>query len=230
MDETGLGDKALEIESFALVPYCEALEYQRKTREAVLDGTGPEKLIALEHPPTVTWGRRTPLEDLAGNGTNHLPRQFFESRSAFRMGDVDYVPIERGGRATYHAPGQLVVYPIINLKKRNWGVREFLIVMQRSIVELAEELGLEAYCAKSEAGVWIGSKKLASFGIHVRRGVTLHGLALNVEVDLSGFQCIRPCGENPEVMTSLSDALHRPVRRLEIEPILIHNLKSAILG
>ncbi len=219
----------LDIELYGILPYREALERQRAVRESLIAGETGERLLVLEHPPTVTYGRRTSPEEMMVAPKERVELEDIQRPSdvvsGLNDGKIDFVPVERGGRATYHAPGQLVIYPILDLRRRGLGVRDYLNSLQTAVVETLTALGLPAEPGRDEAGVWTDGRKAASFGIHMRRGVTMHGLALNINIDLRGFQWIRPCGLRPEQMTSLEKELDRPITREEVEPELITRLE-----
>ena len=221
----------VQVKRYDLVPYGEALVLQRDARDALLAGNGDEILLVLEHPHVVTYGKRTPAGDLTLTELEREPGDGHERLSSppSVWSGVEAIQVERGGLATYHAPGQLVVYPILDLRRRGWSVRGYLAALQTATVGLLSEFGLSACCGKHEAGIWVGARKIASFGIHIRRGVSIHGLALNVSVDLDGFRRIRPCGEGPEVMTSMVRELLRPVSREEVEPVLVARLLEAFM-
>ena len=220
------------VERYGLFPYADALAYQRQIRNEVILNSGAERLIFLEHPPTVTWGRRTDDQEVL-DGKIHLqslesPIQRNVQLKAGEM-EVAFVPVERGGQATYHAPGQLVVYPIVHLPRRGWSVRDYLQKLQRTVIEVLSHLGLDCRCGDDEAGIWIEDRKIASFGIHLRRGVTIHGLAVNLDVDLDGFGLIRPCGHDPSSMTSASAELGRIVTRQELEPVMLREVVNMVV-
>ena len=115
------------------------------------------------------------------------------------------VQIDRGGQVTYHGPGQLVVYPLVDLKRAGLGIRDFVTALERAVVELAAQFGIAAECRRSAPGVYVAGRKLASVGVRVRRGGSYHGLALNVALDLSPFSRINPCGYAGLQMTQLSE-------------------------
>ncbi len=217
------------VERYGLFPYADALAYQRHVRNELIQG-GAERLIFLEHPPTVTWGRRT-HDDEVLNGEINLQNLDCPSVRKVRLQsgemEVTFVPVERGGQATYHAPGQLVVYPIVHLPRRGWSVRDYLQRLQKIVIEVLSHLGLNSRCGDDEAGIWIEDRKIASFGIHLRRGVTMHGLAINLDVDMDGFGLIRPCGHDPSSMTSASAELGRTIARDEVETRLLRLLVGA---
>ncbi len=152
---------------------------------------GPDVCLALEHPPTITLGRRATLEHLRV-GAEELARR-----------GVGCHAIERGGAATYHAPGQLVLYPIVALAERGLGVRRFVELLEAVMIDVAAAVGVDARRDPRGHGVWTDRGKLGAVGIRVRDGVSMHGLALNVDVDLSGYALITPCGLPNLPVTSL---------------------------
>lgn len=151
------------------------------------DAASPDELWFLEHPPVFTLG--------VSASRAHL----------LAPGDIPVVQIDRGGQVTYHGPGQLVVYPLIDLRRAGLGVREFVSALERAVIDLAADYGISA-CARREApGVYVAGRKLASVGVRVRRGGSYHGLALNVALDLAPFARINPCGYAGLQMTQLSE-------------------------
>jgi lipoate-protein ligase B len=166
-----------------LVPYGEALALQEAVRAARQNDAIPDVLLLLEHPPVYTRGRRTEAAELP-------------------LGDrgIEVVDVDRGGRLTYHGPGQLVGYPIVRLG----AIVEFLRTMEEAIVAALAGEGIEAHGAEGRpTGVWVGERKIASLGIHVQRRVSTHGFAINVECDLEPFTWIVPCGLPDVEMTSV---------------------------
>jgi lipoyl(octanoyl) transferase len=169
------------------VDYREAHALQERARAARQDERIPDTLLLLEHPPVYTRGRRTePGELPAGLG-------------------IDVVDVDRGGRVTYHGPGQLVGYPIM----RTGDVIAFVRTMEQAIVAALAAAGVEAHARPQDGpdytGVWVGEEKIASIGVHVARGVTTHGFAVNVDNDLSPFEWIVPCGLPDVRMTRLEN-------------------------
>jgi lipoyl(octanoyl) transferase len=120
-------------------------------------------------------------------------------------GDIPVLQIDRGGQVTYHGPGQLVVYPLIELKRAGLGVRDLVSALEQAVIRYAGQLGIRAHCRKSAPGVYVGARKLASLGIRIRRGASYHGLALNVNMDMEPFGRIDPCGYPGLQMTQLAD-------------------------
>lgn len=147
----------------------------------------PDEIWFLEHPPVFTLGMNaSPAHVLA-------------------PGDIPVVQIDRGGQVTYHGPGQLVVYPLIDLRRSGLGIRDLVTALERSVIDLAAEFGVTAEARRSAPGVYVAGRKLASVGIRVRRGASYHGLAVNVSLDLEPFGRINPCGYEGLQMTRLVD-------------------------
>jgi len=158
---------------------------QRFTDER--DATTPDEIWFLEHPPVFTLGMNARREHVLAPG------------------DIPVVQIDRGGQVTYHGPGQLVVYPLIDLRRSGLGVRDLVTALERSVIGLAAEYGVVAAARRSAPGVYVEGRKLASVGIRIRRGASYHGLALNVSLDLEPFGRINPCGYEGLQMTRLAD-------------------------
>jgi lipoyl(octanoyl) transferase len=173
------------------IEYREAYALQERLRAARQEDRVPDTLLLLEHPPVYTRGRRT--------GPGELPM----GEDWYRSQGLDIVDVDRGGKVTYHGPGQLVGYPIM----RTGDVLEFVRIMERAIVAALAEEGVEGRVRTPEGpdytGVWAGERKLASIGVHVSRGVTTHGFAVNVQNDLQPFEWVVPCGLEGVRMTSL---------------------------
>lgn len=171
-------------------PYEVAHALQERLVAARRAPGGRDTILLLEHPETITLGRRREAAE-----------------GVVDPGGVPVVPIERGGEATFHGPGQLVAYPIVALDGPRRDVHAFLDGMVDGVIALLAELGLEGGRDPRNTGVWIDGRKVCSVGIAIRHWVSWHGLALNLDVDLSGFGRIRPCGFDAEVMTRLADHL-----------------------
>ena len=202
----------MALKSLGLVPYEDALAGQRKIHAEVADGTRTNTLILLEHPPVYTAGRRTTVEERPLDGT-------------------PVIDVDRGGKITYHGPGQIVGYPIIKLKNRN-DVVGYVREIESALIEVCKEFGInaEAYCERS--GVWLrderGDRKIAAIGIRVAKGVTMHGFALNVSPDLQAFERIIPCGFTDSGVTSMAAELGRPITIEEVTPVLEKHLFEAL--
>jgi lipoyl(octanoyl) transferase len=151
-------------------------------------GSGtPDEIWFLEHPPVFTLGMNSKPEHLLGTG------------------DIPVVQIDRGGQVTYHGPGQLVVYPLLDLARAKLGVRALVEGIERAIVGTVAAWGVDAHGRRDAPGVYVGQRKLASVGLRIRRGCSYHGLALNVAMDLEPFRRINPCGYAGLEMTQLSE-------------------------
>lgn len=178
-----------------LQPYREIWDIQKLYNKEVKEGKRPDTVIFLEHEPVFTLGRH-------GNIANfHLN----ELKNA--CGKVELVHIERGGDITFHGPGQLVVYFIVDLIKRGYGIKQFVDNIEEIVIKLCSEFDIEGLRRPNAPGVWIyddsGYRKICALGLKVTHGVTMHGLALNVTTDLSWFNFINPCGFNPGSVTSI---------------------------
>jgi lipoyl(octanoyl) transferase len=138
--------------------------------------TTPDEIWFLEHPPVFTLGMNAKREHVLAPG------------------DIPVVQIDRGGQVTYHGPGQLVVYPLIDLRRAHLGVRDLVTALERAVITYVAQFGIEAACRRNAPGVYVDDRKLASVGIRIRRGASYHGLALNVNLDTEPFTRINPCG------------------------------------
>ncbi|MBI3725791.1 lipoyl(octanoyl) transferase LipB [bacterium] len=203
-----MSPRALCREDLGKRDYASVLDLQRSLADARARGEGEDVLLAVEHEEVVTVGR-----------TAQRPSRDSGSELArARAAGVPVFEIERGGAATWHGPGQLVGYPIVRLEPGERDVHGFLRTIEGALADaLRETAGLEAEPRREDTptGLWVAGKKVASIGIAVRRWVTLHGFALNLENDLSRFSLIRPCDMSPEVMTSLA-ALGAPRPRADV--------------
>ena len=187
--------RELWIVRLGLTPYGEALELQRALAQARIAGRLPQDvLLLLEHPPVVTLGRTAKAEHVASPELLHAR-------------GVEQFETERGGDVTFHGPGQLVGYPIIDLKRQRQDLHWYLRQVEEALIRALGELGISAGRNAGRTGVWTGGRKIASIGVHARDWVTWHGFALNVTTDLSYFDLIVPCGIADVVMTSVAREL-----------------------
>jgi lipoyl(octanoyl) transferase len=188
------------------VPYEEAWDLQRSLAAAVGQRAVPETVIFLEHPPTITLGRRTE------EGEIHVPDG----------AAVDVVETDRGGRSTYHGPGQLVCYPILDLKLHGKDVKRYCRDLEEAIIRTVAAFGVEATRIDGLTGVWVPGtlpRKIASIGVHLSRWISTHGYALNVDLDPAPFtEWITACGLEDASFTSLAQELGRPVTLDEARP------------
>jgi len=170
---------------------------QREAATALRAGRGPETLFLLEHPPVVTLGRRA-----RDDGHLLFSREQLEERG------FEVVETDRGGDVTYHGPGQIVGYPIFDLRRRRSGPRDHLHSMEEVLIGvLTEHYAIDAFRDAEHTGVWTPQGKIAAMGIRVSAGVSLHGFALNVERGLAGFRVIVPCGIQGRAVASMADLL-----------------------
>ena len=184
--------------NLGLVPYQEAWELQRDLAAAVIEGTLPDTILLLEHPPVVTMGRRTDEEEL------HIPDG----------ADIEIVETDRGGKSTFHGPGQLVCYPILDLNRHGRDVKRYCRDLEEALILTLGKLGVEGERIDGLTGVWLTRppRKIASIGIHISRWVTTHGYALNVDLDPAPFtQWITACGLEDAAFTTIARELGRPV-------------------
>ena len=184
-----------------LVPYDEARRAQKRIEAARLAGDLPDVLLLLEHPPVYTKGRRSEPAEL-GMGEDW-----------YRMQGIEVCETDRGGRVTYHGPGQLVGYPIVSLRPYGDNVHEYVRGLERLMTESLATFEVEAEVIDGLTGVWVGGRppegrKIGSIGVHVNRGVTTHGFAVNVNNDLQPFEWIVPCGIDDCRMTSVCRELN----------------------
>lgn len=203
----------LALKKVGLMEYDVALELQRSFHNEIAESARPNTLILLEHPPVFTAGRRTLDSELPTDGSR-------------------VIAVDRGGKITFHGPGQIVGYPIVRLKNPN-DVVGFVREIETGLIKVCQEFGIEAqrYCERS--GVWIrdsrGDRKIAAIGIRVARGVTMHGFALNVDPDLSYFDRIVPCGIADAEVTSLRQELNREISIAEVMPVLERHIFESLM-
>ncbi|MBT3191383.1 MAG: lipoyl(octanoyl) transferase LipB [Verrucomicrobia bacterium] len=185
-----------------------ALALQEKTVAERKADVVPDTLILVEHDPVYTLGRNADLANV------------LDSPEALAARGIQLVPTTRGGQVTYHGPGQLVGYPVIDLAARNKGVLWYVEHLERVLMDVLEQFGLESHTDPKNRGVWIGDSKIAALGVRVTRHVTMHGFALNVAVNLEDYSGIVPCGIRDKGVTSLHVA--KPDVTLDtVKPIVV---------
>ena len=183
-----------------VVPYQLALKLQQTLMQARAEGSIPDVVLLLQHPPILTLGRFRGEEDI------------IVTPAILSQQGIDVFYTSRGGSVTYHGPGQLVGYPILNLKENSLGVREYIWKLEEVIIRLLQALGIRGYrLANYQGSVWAEKGKICSIGIRVSHNITTHGFALNVNTDLRPFDYINPCGIKGNVMTSIAKLLGNPV-------------------
>jgi lipoyl(octanoyl) transferase len=190
----------------AVVPYREAWDLQRSLAGAVSQGAIPDTVIFLQHPPVVTLGRRT------DEGELHVPAG----------ADVEVVETNRGGKSTFHGPGQLVCYPILDLRRHGKDVKKYVRNLEEALIRTLAPLELDATRTDGLTGVWLERppRKIASIGVHISRWVTTHGYALNVDLDPAPFtEWITACGLEDAAFTTIARELGREVSVDEVRPL-----------
>lgn len=202
----------VDLKRLGLIDYEAAWAMQREFHQGIVEGSRPNSLLLLEHPPIFTAGRRTLDSERPMDGSKVI--------------DVD-----RGGKITFHGPGQIVGYPIVKLRDPH-NVVGFVRELETALIKVCKEFEIagERFCERS--GVWIrdekGDRKIAAIGIRVARGVTMHGFALNVNTDLSYYERIVPCGIKDAGVTSIANELNRNLSIDEVTPILEQNIFEAL--
>ncbi|MFC4064086.1 lipoyl(octanoyl) transferase LipB [Actinoplanes subglobosus] len=197
-----------------LVDYLEAWEEQKRLHEGVVAGTQPDTVLLLEHPSVFTAGKRTEPADRPFDGT-------------------PVVDVDRGGRITWHGPGQIVGYPILKLPEPV-DVVAYVRRTEQMLIDICAEFGVVAERVEGRSGAWVRAtdggldRKIAQIGIRVSRGVTLHGFALNCDCDLSHFNLFIPCGIRDAGVTSLSAEVGRPVTVAEVLPVVERHLATLL--
>jgi lipoyl(octanoyl) transferase len=205
---------ALRLIRAGLVPYEQAWAHQREIHADVVAGSSPDTALLLEHPPVYTAGKRTEIWERPVDGT-------------------PVVDVDRGGKITWHGPGQLVGYPIVRLPDPI-DVVAYVRRMERVLMDICAEVGVVGTQIEGRSGVWLPAddrgpdRKIAAIGIRVAQGVTLHGFAVNCDPDLTWFDRIVPCGISDAGVTSLTKELGRDVPVAEVLPIVEHHLPGLV--
>jgi lipoyl(octanoyl) transferase len=198
--------RAASVLNLGLVPYREAWDLQRSIAAEVATGDRPDTVLLLEHPPTITLGRRTEPGEL------HVPAD----------ADVEIVETDRGGKSTYHGPGQLVCYPIFDLTGHGQDVKKYCRDLEEALIRTLAPLGIEATRIEGLTGIWLERppRKIASIGVHISKWITTHGYALNVDLDPAPFtEWITACGLEDAQFTTIARELGRPVTVDEVRPL-----------
>lgn len=202
---------ALETRWLGRISFASALQLQETLVEERREGKIEDTLLLLEHEPVYTIGRTADQSSLQSAHLTSIP----------------VVQTNRGGQATYHGPGQLVGYLILDLNRMGRDLHRYLRALEKGLIESCAQAGITAERRDGLTGVWVGPKKLASIGVGVRKWVTMHGFAINVSADLTGFDCINPCGLGV-AMTSISRELNRTVELTEFATLAVPCLGNAI--
>ena len=198
---------SLNIIDLGLTEYQRALDIQKTLVKERLDNSTSDTLLLLEHPHVVTLGKQTNPNDVLNNS-------------------IPIVKIDRGGSATYHGPGQLIGYIIMDLRSKGISVPILISKIHEIIILTLDELDIKAKRKKNDTGVWIDQKKIASIGLSVRNWITYHGFSLNVNTDLERFNTIRPCGYDSQVMTSVNSIKRKEYSKEVIQTKIIRNFSN----
>lgn len=201
-------EAALAVRRLGRMDYRDAWNLQRDIVDERADGRIPDTLLLLSHPPVVTLGR--------GGSPAHVvatAEELAERR-------VEFVQTDRGGDVTFHGPGQIVGYPIVDLSRRGRDLHRYMRDVEETLIRALDRFGIDADRIEGLTGVWVDGAKVAAIGIRVSRWITHHGFALNVDTDLSYFDLIVPCGIADRRVTSMEELLGRPVDRAEVEAAL----------
>lgn len=209
MNQQRLRDPRIKCDFYdlGLVDYQEAYCKQKQAFKEVLK-TQQNILFFCEHPPVFTLGR---LDE---------NNNFLCSAEEIKKKKIRVIPVDRGGKITFHGPGQIVIYPIFHLRFFKKDLKFFVYQMEQAVIDFLKEFDIVANRFSNHAGVWIGSKKIASIGIGVRHWISYHGLCININTDLSYYNMIKPCGENVE-MTSLSSYLKKYIAQEDAKQSMI---------
>ena len=180
-----------------LTGYGDAYHLQKELHRRISDGEAADVLLLVEHPPTITVGKSGKLENI------------LVSRAQLAREGISLLFVDRGGDVTYHGPGQLVTYPIIDLRKRGRNIHKYVHDLEEVVIRVLDDFGIKGARDPGHAGVWIDNQEIAAIGLSVRKWVSMHGFALNVNTDLEQFALINPCGFKNRKATSISNLLSR---------------------
>ena len=199
--------RRLNVQRLGLVPYAEALDLQKQLVEQRRANEIPDQLLLLQHPPVITLGVKS------RNDRSHV----LETPEGLAARGIEIVETGRGGDVTYHGPGQLVGYPIIDLNPDRRDVHQYVRDLEEVLIRAVAAFGVVAGRSPGLTGVWVGDGKLAAIGVRIARWITSHGFALNVGTDLEHFGLIIPCGITDKGVTSIEKVAGRPVAMREVE-------------
>jgi lipoyl(octanoyl) transferase len=194
--------RSCHVRELGRVPYGDALELQAELVAQRKRGEIPDQLVLLEHPHVITLGRNGRLENLLADP------------EILRRAGISFFPIDRGGDITYHGPGQLVGYPILDLREWKRDVGAYVRAVEQVLIDTVGDFGIEAGRVPGCTGVWVDGAKIAAIGVHISRWVTSHGFALNVSTDLSYFQYIVPCGLTKPVTSMAKLGAHASLEQV----------------
>ena len=202
----------LELIDLGLIPYKKSLDFQIEMVEKVYHKKSNETLILCSHPPVLTIGRSATVKDI-------------------QQWDGEIIKVQRGGGVTFHGPGQIIIYPILDLRKRNYDTHKILRHLERTVVNTLEDYNVSSYCKSGATGVWVGKqvhKKIASIGIGVKKWISYHGLAFNFKNEFLDYGSFNPCGFSQETMTGLTDFM-QDVDFKEVQQKLTSHLQHLLV-
>ncbi|MFH1837359.1 MAG: lipoyl(octanoyl) transferase LipB [Candidatus Omnitrophota bacterium] len=198
----------MEVCDLGITKYEDALRIQHEILKERINGNIPDTLIITEHEESIVLGRTSKENSI-------------KDRSYFEQKDIPIIRVARGGKIAYHAPGQLVLYPIVDLKEREKDISAYIDILEEIAVGALKDLGIPAERGKEKRGVWVKSKKIAFIGIAIKKWVTFHGMVININNDLSAFSFIHPCGESDIEVTSLKDVLGKDMNMSVVKDAFI---------
>jgi lipoyl(octanoyl) transferase len=194
----------VEVYKLGLISYAKAFALQEKLQASKITGDVPNILLLLEHPPTLTLAKEKDQKDIL------VPERILKQKN------IEIFPTDRGGHITWHGPGQIVGYPILNLNDIGKDIHQYIRNLEQVIMDTLKDYSLESGRDPQHVGVWVGNEKIAAIGVRVSKWVTKHGFALNVNSDLTYFDLINPCGLVDKGVTSLEKALGRYIDMDEV--------------
>lgn len=216
----------IEVRDLGLTDYSETLALQQTEFHRVISSKrigvqADEVLFLTEHNPVYTLGKHAHKENL------------LLGESELSVRNIDVYHTDRGGDITFHGPGQLVVYPIVDLERRKIGVKDYVNILEESVIRVCREYGIEASRLEGAPGVWVEvstprERKICALGVRCSRYVTMHGLALNVNTDMSYFGGINPCGFVDKGVTSISRETGRQIEMAEVKQLMVKNLSELL--
>ena len=212
----GAPQGTLEVRELGLIPYARAFALQQDLVTRRQAGALGDVLLLLEHPPVFTLGRRGSLADV------------YAPPGVLQREGITVESSNRGGLVTYHGPGQLVGYPIVSLRERHLRTPEYVDALTRALIAALRQIGVDAWCDPDHVGVWTDAGKIAAIGVAQRRGVTMHGFAVNLQPNLAHFGLINPCGLETRGVTSAEGLLGHPVPLERFTPLLVEALRVAL--
>lgn len=214
---TELSLRTLRLERMGTIGYEPMHELQKQRQADVRDGSQDDTLFLLEHSPVITAGKNTGRDNILAS-----------AQELERLG-VELFDSGRGGDVTYHAPGQIVGYPIVRLQEGEKDIRRYVCNLEEVLIRTAKDFGVTARRVEGLRGIWVGNEKLAAIGVRISRWTTMHGFAINVSTDLRGFDLIVPCGLHGRGVTSLEKLLGEAPSLVDVENRLAHHC-AEVLG